>query len=98
MTSLSATDRHHDLELIAVGEQRPLMETPGNDLAVALDRDLLAGELELREQRGDLHRRLEAVRLAVDRDQDHDANDTAWNSGRRRPVRSRPCGESSSSA
>src|ERR1043166_6840087 len=49
------------------------MKAPRDDLAVLLDRDLLAGERHLLDERADHERLLEALRRAVDRDLNHSA-------------------------
>src|SRR6185436_3048787 len=67
-----------DLELIAIRQQRIGMRAARHDLAVALHRHLLSGEVQRGEQGGDLDRPLEAVRLAVDRDLDHRDSTTRY--------------------
>src|ERR1043166_1664206 len=73
MPSLSTAARDHDSALCAVLDQRFLMKAPRDDLAVLLDRDLLAGERHLLDERADHERLLEALRRAVDRDLNHSA-------------------------
>src|SRR5262245_16787095 len=76
--SISASAyRDHDLELVAVRHQRGGVGALRDDLAVALDRDLLAGHRELLEQLAHVHGTLEAMRRAVDRHLDHGGKSTA---------------------
>jgi hypothetical protein len=48
-----------------------------HDFAVSLDCDLFAVKLQSREQRRDLQRLLEAMRLAIHSHLNHKANDTS---------------------
>ena len=66
----------HDLQRIAVLDQRVVVLPLGDDLAVSLDRDLASGHRELLEQLAHVDRPVETVRLAVHGHLDHKANDT----------------------
>src|SRR5262245_51698360 len=67
----AAAHGDHDFQLVSVDDLLFRMAAAGHDLAVALERDTLAGEVELREQLGAIERRLQLARLAVDGDGDH---------------------------
>lgn len=71
--SLAASDRDDDFEAVAVFDENLPVTTPGNDLAVSLDRDLLARQRHLLDQRADREGLLEALGGAVDRYLNHRA-------------------------
>src|SRR5882672_2693062 len=73
----ASADRDHDLERVAVLHQRLRMKTLRNDLAVALDGDLLAAHGQLFEHRNHAERLLETMRCAVHSDLNHRENSTA---------------------
>src|SRR5687768_13301778 len=87
--ALAATHRDHDLEPVAVGEQRARMRALRHDLAVALDGDLLADEVQGGQERRDLDGSVEAVGGAVDRDLDHRVSIIRYSPSRTRPRRAR---------
>src|SRR5688572_3852441 len=68
---LSAADGDHDLQAVPVGDTLLGVAAAGHDLAVALERDALARELQPLDQLRAIERRLEPAGLAVDGDQDH---------------------------
>src|SRR5688572_21972139 len=67
----AAAHGHHDLEAVAV--RQPLGSVPAawHDLAVSLERDALAREVEPRQQLGAVERCFELARFAVDGNGDH---------------------------
>src|SRR5947209_19346736 len=67
----SASDRDHDLEPVAVGDAGARVHALRHDLAVALDRDLLARKKHFLEQGAERERMLEALRRTVDGDLNH---------------------------
>src|SRR3989442_917004 len=66
-----ASDRVHDLELVAVGDPGARVHALRHDLPVALDRDLLARKKHFLEQGAERERLLEALRRTVDGDLNH---------------------------
>jgi len=63
---LATADGHHDFELIAIRKELFAEPAARHDLAVALERDALARQLESAEQLGTVERLLEYVAFAVD--------------------------------
>src|SRR5258706_16144351 len=63
--TLASADRDHDLDAVALREALVGKAAARHDLAVALDRQALAGELELVEELRDRGRSIELARCAV---------------------------------
>ena len=70
----TAADRDHDFEPVAVGQHLLSMPASRNDLAVAFERNALAGKLEPFEQLPAVERLFEAARFAVDSERDQGGN------------------------
>jgi hypothetical protein len=68
---LTAADGDYDLEPVTMGEHRFTATAARDNLAVALERDALARELELLDQLLAVDRAREFTGLAVDRDGNH---------------------------
>jgi hypothetical protein len=68
---LATTDSNHDFEPVTVGQALGGVAAAWHDFTVALNRDALADQLQLRQQLGAVERAVELPTLAVDRDRYH---------------------------
>ncbi len=62
----ATTDRHHDFDLIAIGQSDVGEGAARHDLTVAFQCDALAGISQLFDQFGDIERGGESASLAID--------------------------------